>query len=319
MKLKNNRLLYALIAVLTLGIVGGLSPLTAQEDDEDVFTLSPFTIDEQENVGYLARSSLAGTRLKTPLRDIAATISVVTEEFMDDTGSTDLQELLVYTANTEVLGIGGNFANPDESRSVGGVLDAQFTRPTQNTRVRGLAAADLTRNYFPTIVAMDSYNTSRVVINRGANSILFGLGSPAGIINNQIIAPVFENHGEVSFQYGSYDSHRTEFDVEKVLIEDKLSIRVAALNEEQFYQQKPAFEHDSRITIAGEWRPYENTIVRATYENGSITANRPRSIPPQDMVSRWFDVSPLGIAKPTHNGHEAFQLFLRETPTVKGS
>jgi len=315
MTLKNDRLLYALIAVLTLSIVGGLSPVSAQEDDEEVFTLSPFTIDENENVGYLARSSLAGTRLKAPLRDIAATISVITEEFMEDTGSNDLQELLLYTANTEVLGIGGNFGNPNESRSVGGVLDSQFTRPTTNTRVRGLASADLTRNYFPTIIAMDSYNTSRVVINRGANAILFGLGSPAGIINNQTIAPIFEDHTEVSFQVGSYNSHRSEMDIERVIIEDKLSVRVAILNEEQFYQQKPAFEHDSRVTVAGEWRPFENTVVRLTTESGSITANRPRQIPPQDMVSRWYDVSPTGKAKPTHNPAEAFQLFLRETPT----
>jgi outer membrane receptor protein involved in Fe transport len=309
MPYKNYTLLYVITAVLTLGIAGGLSPVNAQEDDKDVYTLSPFTIDETENVGYLARSSLAGTRLKAPLRDIAATISVITEEFMKDTGSNDLQELLVYTANTEILGIGGNFANPNESRSVGGVLDSQFTRPTTNTRVRGLAAADLTRNYFPTIIAMDSYNTNRVVINRGANAILFGLGSPAGIINNQTIAPIFEDHTEISFQIGSYESQRGELDVERVLIEDKLSLRVAVLNEEQFYQAKPAFEHDKRVTAVTEWRPLENTTLRLSYESGSITANRPRQIPPQDMVSRWFDVSPTGKAKPTHNPSEAFQLF----------
>ncbi len=309
-----NKLLYVLFAVIILGIAGALSPLTAQvdEDEEDIFTLSPFSVDEEESVGYLARSSLAGTRLNAPLRDLATTISVITQEFMEDTNSTDLQELLVYTANTEVLGIGGNFANPNESRSVGGVLDSQFTRPTTNTRVRGLAAADLTRNYFPTIIAMDAYNTSRVVINRGANAILFGLGSPAGIINNQTIAPIFEENGEVSFQVGSYGSNRATIDVEKVLIEDKLSLRVAVLNEEQFYQQKPAFEHDKRITAAGEWRPFENTIARLTFESGTINANRPRSIPPQDQVSRWFDVAPNGRAKPVHDPHNWFRHLIRD-------
>ncbi|MDA0347559.1 MAG: hypothetical protein O3C20_09160 [Verrucomicrobia bacterium] len=311
MNLKNDKLLCALCVVLTLGIASLLSPLTAQEDDdEDIYELTPFSIDEQDNVGYLARSSLAGTRLKAPLRDIAATISVVTEEFLDDTGSTDLQELLVYTANTEVLGIGGNFANPNTSIVVGAVQDSQFRNPAQNTRVRGLASADLTREYFPTSVAFDSYNTSRIVINRGANAILFGLGSPAGIINNQIKAPVFEDHAEVSFQVGSYDSQRGEIDFEKVLIEDKLSIRLMAVNEERKYQQDPAFEHDQRFTAVGEWRPFENSTIRLSYESGDITANRPRTLPPQDMVTRWFDVSPTGKAKPTHDPHNLFQLFL---------
>lgn len=301
-----------LVAVLTLGISAGLLPVNAQEaaDDADIFTLNPFSVDEADSVGYLARSSLAGTRLKAPLRDIAATISVVTEEFLNDTGSTDLQDLLVYTANTEVLGIGGNFANPNTSIVVGAVQDSQFRQPNTNTRVRGLAAADLTREYNATSISMDSYNTSRVVINRGANAILFGLGSPAGIINNQIHTPVFEDHGEVKFQVGSYDSHRGEIDVEKVLIADKLSLRVMMLNEERKYQQDPAFEHDKRITAVGEWRPFENTSVRLSFESGSITANRPRTLPPQDMVTRWFDVSPTGQAKPTHDPHNLFQLFL---------
>ncbi|MCB1121088.1 MAG: TonB-dependent receptor plug domain-containing protein, partial [Verrucomicrobiae bacterium] len=307
-----HSLRFVLPSLMVCGLFVGSPILQAQEDkeDKDIFTLNPFSVDEEDNVGYLARSSLAGTRIKAPLSDLAATISVVTEEFLDDTGSTDLQELLVYTSNTEVLGIGGNFANPNTSIVVGAVEDSQFRSPNTNTRVRGLAAADLTRDYNATSVPFDSYNTSRVVINRGANAILFGLGSPAGIINNQIKTPVFEDHGEVTFQVGSYDSHRSEIDVEQVLVDEKLSLRVMGLNEERFYQQDPAFEHDKRITAVGEWRPFENTSVRLSYESGSITANRPRTLPPQDMVTRWFDVSPTGQAKPTHDPHNLFQLFL---------
>ena len=312
---KINWFSYPIIAALTLGIVALQTPTIAQqEEEEDIFTLSPFDVSEEDNIGYLARSSLAGTRLNTPLSDIAATISVITEEFLEDTGSTDLQELLVYTSNTEVLGIGGNFANPNESIVVGAIQDSQFTRPTQNTRIRGLAAADLTRNYFPTIVAMDSYNTSRVVINRGANAILFGLGSPAGIINNQTISPIFQDRGEISFMAGSYGTIRSELDVEKVLVEDKLSFRLAALHEDIKYQQDPAFERDLRIHGIFEFRPWENTTLKLAYETGSITANRPRSLPPQDMVTRWFDPapngSPQGRAKPAHDAHNHFQLFI---------
>ncbi|MBC9888791.1 MAG: TonB-dependent receptor plug domain-containing protein, partial [Opitutae bacterium] len=306
MRHQKDRLLYILTGLLTLGIAGTVSPVFAQdsEDDEDIYTISPFTIVEEEGVGYLARSSLAGTRLNTPLRDIAATVSVITQEFLEDTGSSDLQELLVYTTGTEIVGIGGNFANPDSTNVVSGVQEQNYRDPIRSTRVRGLAAADLTRNYFSTIIAMDSYNTSRVVINRGANATLFGLGSPAGIINNQTIIPLFTDHGEVSFQVGSYDSHRSELDVERVLIEDKLSLRVAILNEEKFYQQDPAFEHDKRIYAVTEWRPLENTILRASFESGSITANRPRTLPPQDLVSNWFLPGPEGTPKPTHNPWE---------------
>ena len=306
MRQQKQSSLCTLITVLILALAGGLSPINAQEiePEEDVYVLSPFNVSEEDNVGYLARSSLAGTRLNTPLRDIAATVSVITQEFLDDTGSTDLQELLVYTAGTEISGIGGNWSNPDSTNVVSGIQEQNYRDPIRNTRVRGLAAADLTRNYFTTLIAMDSYNSSRVVINRGANATLFGLGSPAGIINNQTITPLFEDHGEVSFQIGSYDSHRSELDVERVLIEDKLSLRVASLNEERFYQQNPAFEHDKRIFGVAEWRPFEHTTLRASFESGSITANRPRVIPPQDLVSAWFKPGPAGTPKPTHNPYQ---------------
>ena len=190
---KKARTIGALVALAS-------APLVSAQDadtDNEVYELSPFAVDAGDTSGYTARSSLAGTRLNTPLRDVASTVSVVTKQFLEDTNSTDLQELLVYTTGTEVNGIGGNFANPNENRVVGAIQDSQFRRPASSNRVRGLATADLTRDYFSTIVPMDSYNTDRVVINRGANAILFGLGSPAGIINNNTIRPLFGNHGEV--------------------------------------------------------------------------------------------------------------------------
>ncbi|MGC4081675.1 MAG: hypothetical protein QM736_06120 [Vicinamibacterales bacterium] len=62
-----------------------------------------------------------------------------------------------------------------------------LTSPNSMTRVRGLSGADLTRDFFSTEhPGLDSYNTERIDISRGANAILFGLGSPAGIINNQL-------------------------------------------------------------------------------------------------------------------------------------
>ena len=155
--------------------IAGSASIALSQDDNDLYELSPFTVDAADQEGYRATSSLAGTRLNTPLRDVASTVSVITEQFLEDTNSDDLRELLVYTANTEVPGIGGNFANPNSGSTVGAITDDQFKRPSTNTRIRGLAAADLTRDYFSTIVPLDSYNTDRVVINRGANAILFGL------------------------------------------------------------------------------------------------------------------------------------------------
>jgi hypothetical protein len=64
---------YRKLSAFVLGLLvffsAGLSQVTAQEDDDDVFDLSPFTITSEEDSGYAATSTLAGTRLKSNLKD----------------------------------------------------------------------------------------------------------------------------------------------------------------------------------------------------------------------------------------------------------
>jgi outer membrane receptor protein involved in Fe transport len=59
--------------------------------------LSPFVIEENTDVGYLATSTLAGSRISTPLKDVAAQISVFTPELMRDLGLTNLEEVYLYS------------------------------------------------------------------------------------------------------------------------------------------------------------------------------------------------------------------------------
>src|SRR5687767_9713319 len=61
--------------------------------DEPV-ELAPFTVNSTTDVGYLAGNTLAGSRLNTPLKDTAASISVMTAEFLSDIGALDLNHAL---------------------------------------------------------------------------------------------------------------------------------------------------------------------------------------------------------------------------------
>jgi outer membrane receptor protein involved in Fe transport len=282
----------------------GLSPMgvQAQDEEEEVFELSPFSIDASDNQGYAATSTLAGTRLNTNLRDIAASISVVTKDFLEDSASTDLKELLIYTPSTEVIGPLGNLAN-EGGRSGENTVTEIFDRLSPTTRVRGLASATLTRNLYESSLPMDSYNVDRVTMNRGANSILFGVGSPAGIIDTTNIAPVFRDATELTARAGSYGSYRGTFDLERVLIEDKMSVRIAGLMEDTKYQQRPAFERDKRLFATLSWRPTDTLSINVNTEQGDIDSNLPRQFPLANMVSIWFDplARPDGLVQPTHN------------------
>ena len=287
MKPRNNNWLKTLAAVLTIGIAGAQPNLSAQEDDEDeIFDLSPFTVSDAEDSGYLATQSLGGTRIKTNLRDVAASISVITKQFLEDTNVTRASELLIYTAGTETAGTEGNY--PATGNNVRGAVDTSTTSVHGSNRFRALAAPDYARDYFETSIPFDTYNVSRVELNRGANSVLFGLGSPAGILNYNLFQPSFQNKGEVQFRMDEHGSFRTSVDFDRELIEDKLAIRIALLSDNTEYKQEPAYEHQDRIFGALTWNITDQLTFRGNVEHGTMNANRPRPIAPSEAISPWI-------------------------------
>ena len=142
MTIKNYpKALRALPLRLTLVLALIAPNLTAQDEDE-VYELSPFSVEASDQSGYTATHTLAGTRIRTQLKDLGSAISVYTGEFMEDTGATDAGTLLSYTTNAEVGGINGNFSGAeDNGRGRYLVTDAR-TNPQLNQRIRGLGAAD---------------------------------------------------------------------------------------------------------------------------------------------------------------------------------
>ncbi len=272
----------------------------AQDESAEVFELSPFSVSGEDDQGYRATSTLAGTRLKTPLRDVGQSISVLTSEFFQDTGATDASTALSYAMSTEVSGEQGNFADVDVGGGSNNSTNTSAMRrsPQQAQRVRGLARAELTRDYFLTDIPFDSYNTGQVTISRGPNSLLFGIGSPGGVIENSLNqASLGKDFGDVTIRLGERSSYRTSVNYNKVLVEDRLAIRLAALSEETNYKQEPAFEEDTRIFLTFQSVLSQNedsdffgrTILKGHYENGSIDSNPLSIIPPGNSINAWFE------------------------------
>ena len=266
------------------------APTSDPAAEDEAVILSPFVVSAEQDTGYIATDSLAGTRLRTPLKDIAASVSVITKDFLDDIGATTTADLLVYTTGTEVVGIGGNFSG-SETSTYNQEYSPQREDASPQTRLRGLAAADETRNFFQTAphVPMDSYNTQSVTINRGANAILFGFGSPAGIIENSLILPSFRDKARVQLRAGSYGSRRGSIDIDRVLIKDKLALRVAAVDDRREYEQQFTFRDQQRLFGALTFRPFTSTTIRVNAEHGHLDQRLPRVDPPLDWMSSWWD------------------------------
>ena len=254
----------ALVSALILG--AGTSWAQQQSTPEpvkpaegDTIVLSPFEVSSSNTNGYAAATTLAGNRLNTQLRDIGNAVQVVTTQFLKDIGATDNQTLLQYTTNTEVGSAYGNFSGTGD----GATLDESphFTNPNQNTRIRGLTSADNTRDYFLTDIPWEGYNVDGVDLQRGPNSILFGQGSPAGIINTRTKQASFKDSGEVSFRVGSFGSTRATLDVNRVLIKDELAFRLDGVLGDEQYKQDPAFAKNKRLYGATRWEGCEPAMV----------------------------------------------------------
>ncbi len=284
--------------LLSLALASGTSELSAQEDNSDiedeVFVLSPFSVDASGDDGYRSTSTLAGTRLKTDLRDVGSAISVMTREVFDDTGATDAATALSYGLSTEVGGEQGNYAGGGNQTNV-------RIRPQGRQRVRGLGSAVLTRNYFLTDIPFDSYNVERATINRGPNSLLFGLGNPGGVIDNSVLrASSSRDFGQIQFRLGERHSSRVSIDYNKSIIEGRFGIRVAALREDRNFKQDPAYEDDERLFAAFNAVLFEgsdgflgSTVLRGNVESGEIRSNRPSITPPVDGITPWFNAPRL--------------------------
>lgn len=260
----------------------------------ETVVLSPFEVNAEDDTGYRASSVQSGTRLRTDLRDVASSISVVTEAFMDDIAANDLESLLIYTLGTEVGGSSGNFADAGVIDNPNGQeinYDEAFASALPSTRVRGLTRADVSRDFFISSAPMDSYNVDRVEISRGANAMLFGLGSPAGIINSSLTqANLNQRITELEFELGQWGSHRAALDHNQVLVPDKLAFRFNGLYEREEYKVEEAYEKDRRGYLSVAYRPLPYTTIRASVEEGNIDSNRPEIRPPTDAYTHWWDI-----------------------------
>lgn len=288
--------LFFLLAAVSSAFAQTSPIVPVVEKPEETVTLSPFVIVSEKDIGYRATSTLAGTRLNTDIKDIGAAVSIYTEDFLEDIGVAKLQDILTYTASTESAGQGGNFSG------IAGENSAEVRDdPTAVNRVRALAQATRTRDFFATDIPGDTYNFDTLTISRGPNAILAGVGNAGGIMDSAMRKASFTDSYRVVSRFSSYESHREELHFNKVLVRGRLALRMALLNDKRNYRQEPAFDKDQRLYAAINYRviePKRNSFLgrgtlRANFETGKIEGVPPDPLTPTFTVANWFnDLNP---------------------------
>ncbi len=298
--------------LLTPGVAAvsmfSLSATAQDEADSDVFELSPFVVDASDNQGWNPTQTLAGSRLRTNLGDVASQIEVITMDFMDDFGFSSIEEAAIYTMNAE-----------NEEEWVGSGAGKVGTEG--NLRFRGLSTGNKSRDFFVTGTRSDNYNLDRVTLASGPNPMMFGIGAPGGSVNASLArALINQNTARVKFQIDSWGSMRGEFHVNQSLIKDKLALRVSLLADNKKYDVEPSLEQTRRAYATLTWTPWEKTRISAHYERVEIESRRPARNTPYELYTGWVYAGDLGSA--VYGNSELFentpQWAADERPLVSG-
>ncbi len=251
--------------------------------EDQVISLTPFEVTADHDNGYLASSTLSGTRLNSKLEDLAASISVVTKQQLLDTAATDINDVFLYEASTE-----GIYQFTSFTVDRGNVTDDVSANPQGATRMRGLSAANVATNGFGTTLPFDAYNIDAVEISRGPNSSIFGLGNTGGGVN--VIgsrANLSRQTTTFSTRGDSYGGYRGSFDFNRPILKDRLAARVLGLYEEKGFTREPSADTTRRLQVAVTARPFKNTTIRASFESYRNFNSRPNSTTPRDMFGDW--------------------------------
>lgn len=281
------------------------APATTAAPDEEVHVLSPFEVSARDDVGYSATNTLAGTRLNTSLRDTAASVSVLTGEFLQDLGALQLGNVVDYMANTQ----------PDWSED--GDQGNRLTEFHASYRVRGINAS-VARNYFVWALPSDTYNVDRIDQSRGPNSILFGVGSPGGIISSSTKrANLSREIRQVGVVVGSHDLYRGTLDVNQPLANGKAAIRFNAVYGEQGSHRLFTERENRAAHLAATWQVTKSTTLRAEYERGRIAEVSARPWTLFDSISTWEAAgSPIQAVQIPANNALGIGRFATNVPHV---
>ena len=254
---------------------------TSVGGNNDAVVLSPFTVTGDQDNGYQAANTLAGSRLNTKLSETPASVSVFTEEFLKDLGATGLAQVLEYGVNSNA-DFNAVTTAPSFFYFDGGLLN--------DVRVnnRGLAGSK-TVDFLETTLPTDTYNTGRFEVSSGPNSVLFGFGSAGGIINAQTrLADLRRTSAKINLVAGSWSAYRGEVDVNVAALKDRLGVRVMAVHDEADTWRRYATRTTDRWSAVAGFKPFQNTILTGLYERGELSLPTDRPFNRADALSFWW-------------------------------
>ncbi|PTY00145.1 TonB-dependent receptor plug domain-containing protein [Opitutus sp. ER46] len=264
----------ALFASRPVAIAAEAAPADANLAAEEPVVLSPFTVDASKDRGYLATNATSGTRLNTPIKDLPMPISVITEQFIRDTGSTNLRQGLRYVSGIQLTSQNDQGTPGGAYQGAGGVNNAEgaTANPTQTSyKIRGYVTDAVLRDGFRRQNSTDAINIERVEVVFGPSALLYGFGQYGGIVNYHPKTPAAKRSAELGLAYGSYDFMRGTLDVTgpiapRVGLNYRLTGAYEDTNSYTDFNSQQHYFISPAITL----RPWKQTQIDIDLEDGKM-------------------------------------------------
>ncbi|RXT30001.1 TonB-dependent siderophore receptor [Rhizobium leguminosarum] len=247
--------LFATTAILLIGVA--VPPAFAQtaSADANATALEPIVIQgaasdsKTDRTSVTAKNSAGATKISTPLVETPRSISVTTEKEIEQRGAQTVIEAVRYSAGV-TTGTSGFDPRFDQ------VYIRGYNATTVGDYRDGLRQPYINYGMFRT----EPYQLQRVEVIKGPVSVLYGSGSPGGLVNKISKLPTEEPIREVGISYGTEDRVQGMFDFGGPISED---------NEDFLYRiVGVARRGDTNFDIADDryllapsftWKPDEGT------------------------------------------------------------
>ena len=246
-----NRSAGTLFALTIVGLEAYANSSAAQSPTENSAAESD-PIEEIRVFGrrYVVEDAMSGTKTATPLVETPLSVSVINSDLLDTWNAGKLTEAMRYVPGIQAEPFG---------------IEPRFT----NIRIRGFDAATsgifrdglaLRNPGFAVSYNLEPWGAERIEIPRGPSSVLFGQGSPGGLVNYVSKRPEASSIREIEVEAGNFSRFQTQFDFGGAFDSDAVyQYRLTGLVRDADTQID--FVEEDRIYIAPAltWKPSEAT------------------------------------------------------------
>ncbi|MBO1325063.1 TonB-dependent siderophore receptor [Acetobacter sp. TBRC 12305] len=212
---------------LSYRVVGGSGFQIVPASSAATITLGPVrvggTVAHQDptgpGVGYVATTTMSGTKTDTPITEIPNSIYVITKQLMSDQQPQNVAEALRYTPGVYSESL-GNYSN---GSGILGGADGIMQRGFSTTSfVDGLALNSASAGETAFIERIEAVN--------GPASVMYGQTNPGGMIGISLKKPTETPLHQVSVGFGSWGRYEATADVsDKITKSGNLRYRIAAI------------------------------------------------------------------------------------------